>query len=737
MRRGSCGIDKLLIDLLRFVLKLCFRVEVRGLENLPSAGEAGVVVCNHVSRIDALLLLAFLPAEMHFLLRGSGTWLPGWLAKRSVLEPGSDQQLREKLRSLKEDGRRIVVFPEGSPSSSGRIAKVDALAAVVADRVAGGRCIPVAIKGAEIGCFASNQWRIRRWLPRIAISICPPRRLAVPAGIKGDEKRLGQELLLRRMLEEALLAACETDLSLPELLVKSARRVGAGRCVFSELGPPPRRLSYRTLLRACFALGGEFARRHPAGERVGLLLPTSAGAATVFHAAQFAAVVPAMLNFSSGSKEVLAACRTAGVETVYTSQRFLDRHEASRGHVEELARQGIRVVKLEDVRAALKLSDKLRALFHCLMPAASLLAACYRAPAAADPAVVLFTSGSEGTPKGVVLSHRNLVVNAHQTMVRLAVGPGDVMFNALPLFHSTGLLAGAVLPVASAFEAMQYPSPLHYSNIPQLLLSCRATILLSTSTFLGHYARAAQGNDMQTLQQVYAGGEKLRPAVRELWLEKFGKRVHEGYGVTETSPVIAVDSPWTWKPGSVGMLLPGIEAELEAVAGIEEGGRLRVRGPNVMLGLLAPGRDGLQPPPDGWHDTGDIATIDEFGFLRIVGRAKRFAKIAGEMVPLARIEEILDGLFVDSDFAVVAVADAGRGERLVLVTNNSEVSLEQVRDCIGKAEASQLWIPKQLQVTRQFPLLGTGKPDLPAVAKLAAKGGRKRAGAASDTDSSR
>ena len=708
---------------MKLFLKLCFRAEVRGLENLPAAHEPGVIVCNHVSRIDALLLAALLPGNLHFLLRGSGAWLPGWLAASSTLE--SEQQLREVVRSLKDRGRRIVVFPEAAPSASGRVAKVDALAGTVVDRLAGGCYIPVSITGPEIGRFSANGWRIGRWLPHTVIVVCKPRRHSPPARLKGEKKRLWHETLLRRMLEEALFAACDINLTLPEFVISSARRAGAGKCVLSEVGPPPRRLSYRSLLRACFALGGKLGQRHPPGERIGVLLPTSVGAAAVFHAAQFAAVVPAMLNFSASSREVLSACRTARVGTVYTSQRFLDRHEASRRHADELAKQGISVVLLEDVRAALAISEKLRALFHSLMPAASLLAGNYRIGRPDDPAVVLFTSGSEGDPKGVVLSHRNLIANACQVMVRLAAGPGDVLFNALPLFHSTGLLTGAVLPVAGAFEAVQYPSPLHHLAIPGQLLSTRATILLSTSTFLGQYARGAHANDMQTLRQVYAGGEKLRPAVSDLWLEKFGKRVHEGYGVTETSPVIAVDSPWTWMPGSVGMLLPGIEVELDPVAGIDDGGRLRVKGPNVMLGLLADGCDEPQPPAGGWHDTGDIATVDQFGFVRIVGRVRRFAKIAGEMVPLARIEEILDELFGDCDFAVVAVPDSGRGERLALVTNRPDIDVEQVRACIKKAKASELWIPKQLQVVREFPLLGSGKPNLPAVAKLAAKSGKK------------
>ena len=717
----------LLIRLLGSILKLCFRVQVRGLENLPAAGEAGVIVCNHVSRIDALLLLALLPGDLHFLLPGSEAWLPGWLARSSRLGFGSDQQLREAVRSLKGEGGRVVIFPETGPSPSGRIARIDSQAATVADRLAGSRYIPVGIAGAEIGRFAANGWRIGRWLPRITVSVCKPRRQPPPSGLKGAYKHRWQEMLLHRLLEEALFSAYDTDSTLPELMAGSARHFGAGHCVFSEVGPPSRRLSYRGLLRACFALGGEMVRRHPAGERVGLLLPTSVGAAAVFHAVQFASVVPAMLNFSASSRDVLSACRTARIGTVYTSQRFLDRHEASRRHADELAGKGIKVVLLEDVRASLKVSDKLRALFHSLMPSASLLSASYRTCRPDDPAVVLFTSGSEGDPKGVVLSHRNLVANARQVMVRLAAGPGDVLFNALPLFHSTGLLTGAVLPLAAAFEAVQYPSPLHYSTIVRLLLSTRATILLSTSTFLGQYARTAHANDMQMLRQVYAGGEKLRPAVSELWLEKFGRRVHEGYGVTETAPALAVDSPWTWEPGSVGTLLPGIEAALEPVPGIEEGGRLRVKGPNVMLGLLTGDSDEVQPPAGGWHDTGDIATIDRFGFLRIVGRARRFAKIAGEMVPLSRIEDILDELFVDSEFAVVAVADAERGERLVLVTSSSDVDIEQVRECIKKAGASQLWIPGQLQTVKEFPLLGSGKPNLPAVARLAGKSG-KRAG---------
>ena len=273
-------------------------------------------------------------------------------------------------------------------------------------------------------------------------------------------------------------------------------------------------------------------------------------------------------------------------------------------------------------------------------------------------------------PKGVVLSHRNMLANMAQATARIDFGREDKVFNALPVFHSFGLTVGVVLPLCSGVPVYLYPSPLHYRNVPELIYGVNATIVFGTDTFLNGYARAAHAYDFRSVRYIMAGAEPVKDSTRQVYMEKFGVRILEGYGVTETAPALALNTPMFNKFGTVGRILPGMTARLDKVEGVEEGGRLFVRGPNVMLGYLRAEHPGvLEPPPEGWHDTGDIVTIDPQGFIAIKGRAKRFAKVGGEMISLAAIEMLASELWPNALVSVAAIPDARKGERLILVTD--------------------------------------------------------------------
>jgi acyl-[acyl-carrier-protein]-phospholipid O-acyltransferase/long-chain-fatty-acid--[acyl-carrier-protein] ligase len=295
------------------------------------------------------------------------------------------------------------------------------------------------------------------------------------------------------------------------------------------------------------------------------------------------------------------------------------------------------------------------------------------------------------------------------------------VFNALPLFHAFGLTVGLILPLVSGVPVFLYPSPLHYRIVPELVYGTNATILFGTDTFLAGYARAAHPYDFRSVRYVLAGAEPVKETTRRLWAEKFGLRILEGYGVTETAPALALNTPMFNRFGTVGRLLPGIEARLEPVAGIEEGGRLFVRGPNVMLGYLRPEQPGmLVRPAEGWHDTGDIVAIDRDGFVTIKGRAKRFAKIGGEMVSLAAVESLATELWPDAPSAVVAEPDPRRGERLVLVTERESATRAAFQSYAKAQGASDLMVPAEVMIVDKLPLLGSGKVDLAGVARLVA-----------------
>ena len=311
---------------------------------------------------------------------------------------------------------------------------------------------------------------------------------------------------------------------------------------------------------------------------------------------------------------------------------------------------------------------------------------------------MLFTSGSEGTPKGVVLSHRNLLANRHQLAAVVDFSPQDIVLNALPVFHSFGLTGGLLLPLLAGVRTFLYPSPLHYRTVPELAYGVNATILFGTDTFLAGYARVADNYDFYSVRYVFAGAERVKPETRRVWFEKFGIRILEGYGATETSPALAVNTPMHFKAGTVGRLLPGIEHRLEPVEGIDEGGRLFVRGPNVMLGYLRAEKPGvLEPPADGWYDTGDIVEIDAEGFVTIKGRAKRFAKVAGEMVPLGAVEDfVAQASGRDEQHAVVTVPDAKRGEQLVLVTERADATRAALATAAREAGLPEIFVPRAI-----------------------------------------
>jgi len=335
-----------------------------------------------------------------------------------------------------------------------------------------------------------------------------------------------------------------------------------------------------------------------------------------------------------------------------------------------------------------------------------------------DAAVVLFTSGSEGTPKGVVLSHKNLLANVDQVTSTIPLLPTDKVFNALPMFHSFGLTGATLMPLLKGTPVFLYPSPLHYRAIPELVYDEAATILFGTPTFLAGYAKKAHPYDFFSIRYIFSGAERLSDAVRLIYQERFGVRIFEGYGATETAPALAVNSPFHNKRGTVGRLLPGIEYRLEEIPGIPEGGRLWVKGPNVMKGYYRIEQPGvLQPLSDGWYDTGDIVALDEQGFIAIKGRAKRFAKIGGEMVSLTAVEQALESVWPTALHAVVTLPDPRKGERLVLATTFKDATRENVMAALREKGLPELAIPREISIRTSLPLLGSGKVDIQAVTK--------------------
>lgn len=477
-------------------------------------------------------------------------------------------------------------------------------------------------------------------------------------------------------------------------------------------------LTYDGIVRAAFALGAKLAKLTAPKERVGVLLPTGVGCTVTFFALHAFGRVPAMLNFTAGVMNLKAGCAQAGVRRVLTARRFVEMGNLQ--HLIEEMDRFVEITYLEDIREKVGLLDKLGALFKGFFPKN------FRAEASPDdPGVILFTSGSFGAPKGVVLSHANIIANVEQCYAHIPFDPAWSFFNPLPMFHCFGLTGGALLPLLTGHKAFLYPSPLHVKEIPPLIREVGANVLFGTDTFAMQWARTAKQGEMSCLKFVVLGAEKVKDETREIYRKKFSVDLLEGYGATEASPVIAVNQPATNRIGSVGRILPGMEWKLEPVPGIDKGAKLIVRGPNVMAGYLN-AQGAVDAPEGGWHDTGDMVEIDGEGFVSILGRAKRFAKIGGEMVSLSAVEGFAAAVWPDNNHAAVSLPDPRKGERLVLFSDKEDAKSGDLLAWAQSNGAPEIAVPKKIIALDEIPVLATGKTDYVALQRMA----EERAGAA-------
>lgn len=703
--------------IIRFVLKLFYRVEVKGLKNLTKLGDQAVVVVNHVSFLDGILIAAFLPGRLTFAIDtfiAKRWWVRPFLGAMNAqpLDPSHPLSTRTLIH-LVQEGKRCVIFPEGRITVTGALMKVYDGPGMVADK-AEAPIVPVRIDGAQYSQFSRLKGKVRlRWFPKITLTVLEPRTFKLPEGLIGRKRRQMAGQQLYDIMSDMIFRTCDTGQTLYEAFLDARTVHGGGAPVVEDQERVP--ASYDRVVLGSQILGRQLTRFTQKGENVGVMLPNTVGAAVTFFALQAHGRVPAMLNFATGLNNMRSACRAAEVKTILTARRFVE--AAKLADTVQVLAQNHDVVYLEDVRENIGLLDKLIGL--AARPMAGFLHKRYDV-SPDDAAVVLFTSGSEGTPKGVVLSHRNLLANRYQLAARVDFNPTDVVFNALPIFHSFGLMGGMLLPMLSGIKTFLYPSPLHYRIIPALAYDRNATILFGTDTFLAGYARVAHAYDFYSLRYVFAGAEKIKDETRAVWQDKFGLRIMEGYGATETAPVMAVNTPMHYQAGTVGRLLPGLEVRLDDVPGIDDGKRLVVKGPNVMKGYLRVDNPGaLESLADGWYDTGDIVSLDPNGYVSIRGRAKRFAKIAGEMVSLAAVEAAASELWPDFDHAVTSLPDPRKGEQLILVTNHPEAErMALVHHAQAKGMA-EIMVPKTILTVEKVPLLGTGKIDYVAVKAMA------------------
>lgn len=700
--------------LLYLPFKLFYRIDDSVIAEADATPAPVVYVVWHQSRIDAALMLSLLPEEtLHILDERDATsiWLEPWreLARTIAFNAHHVFVSRRLVRVLKGKGRLAVYVPdEVEPDTkSYRLFRAIARIAEQADA----RIVPVIVDGGRYmpSSLTAAGKAPRNRFARLSIRTLPAMTVAElmqRAGGPAVSTRAGA--LFDRMAEVRFDGPA-IGRSLFSAVRDAALLFGPSRIIVEDILSAP--LTYRGLLTGARVLGDRLAAQTTPGEAVGVLLPNASGVVLTLLGLTSGARVPAMLNYTAGPANITSAVRTAVIRTVVSSRAFVEK-AGLEDIIAAAEAGGAKIVWLEDIRSRLSFGDKLWGALWWR-----------RAIARAkpdDPAVILFTSGSEGTPKAVVLSHRNVVANAMQAWTRFSISPQDKLFNVLPVFHSFGLTGGTVLPLIAGVRLFLYPSPLHYKQIPEVARKARPTVMFGTDTFLAAYARTAKDDDFSSLRFAVAGAEAVRAETRKVWRERFGAEILEGYGLTEAAPVVAVNTSTHGRDGTVGRLLPGLRMRLEPVEGIPEGGRLWLAGPNVMLGYMTADRPGeLQRTKDEWHDSGDIVSVDREGFVTIRGRIKRFAKVAGEMVSLGAVEVLAQSLWPAQHHAAVSVPDKRRGERIVLVTTAEEADAEALRDHARQAGVQALMIPEHIVKVSELPLLGSGKIDYVSARRLA------------------
>ena len=708
---------KVLRPLLRGLARLLFRVDITFRQS-DFSHQRLLIVANHESFLDGLLLGLFLPIDPVFVVHTSianSFWFRILLSQVDYLavDPTSPMAMKKVIRLI-ESGRPVVIFPEGRITLTGSLMKVYDGPAFVAAKTSA-TVIPVRLDGASRSYFSRLSGRHpKEVFPKIRLTVLPEAHFPMPEAATAKLRRRKAGEQMRRLMQEMIFAS-RPEQTIYTALCDAAEIFGRGRRPLEDVKQIE--YSYNDLLKMALILARQIERMTQPGERVGLLLPNLVPTLGLIFGLSARRRVPAMLNYTAGVDAMQAACDGAEIRTIVTSRAFVEQGKLT----DKLAGlKGVQLHYLEDIREQIGLGDKLWLILYAIhFPRAFELRTSPE-----EAAVVLFTSGSEGKPKGVVLPHRAILANIAQIRAVIDFSVYDKVLNALPIFHSFGLTAGALLPVLNGASLFLYPSPLHYRVIPELAYDRGCTVLFGTSTFLANYAKFANPYDFYRLRYVVAGAEKLSEAVRSQWFEKFGLRIFEGYGATETAPVIAVNTPMAYKTGTVGNLLPGIEHRLLPVAGIEHGGILHVRGPNVMAGYLKADRPGVLRPPlselgDGWYETGDVVQIDDEGFVKIVGRVKRFAKIAGEMVSLEVAEKVATATSPDKAHAVSSQPDAAKGEALVLFTTDGELTRELLTGKARELGVPELAVPRKIQRVEALPLLGTGKVDYVTLKRLA------------------
>jgi len=742
---------KIVIAIVGFFIKLWFKVDVIGEENLhPKTDKPIMYIANHVSWLDALFMSVILPKDVPFVVF-SGT-MNTWWAKLLLMfgptpisvDSASPYAVKTMVKVLTDPNgpRKIAIYPEGRLSTTGGMMKIQSGAGMIALKT-DVLIVPMNLKGVEHLKLNRLQGKVHKLMrPKITITVGKPCSIE---NIDADLMPKQQRNIATNQVEHILLNVGlqseeehPTQMNLTQTFFDAMNRNGQDTEIVDDIRSC--KLSYTGLARMSVALG-DYITKHTIENKeegcvdapIGVLLPNAGASIAVMLGISFFGKSFHPMNFSIGPNGISSICKTLRIKNVITAKGFIEKGKLE-PLVEAMKALDINIIYAEDMKKELGLSSKIKAIIFTKFP--QFLKGYKTSPD--EIMTILATSGSEGDPKGVCLTHTNMLSDIEQVLRVIDVSGQDRFLNAMPIFHSFGLMGGVLLPLIKGAWSFQYPSPLHGRVIPALSYDRNITIAFATDTFLNIWARNADSYSFYKIRAIVAGAEKVKDTTKRMYAEKFGVRILEGYGATETAPVIALNTFIHSKAGSVGKLLPGMKAKLESVPGIDNGGKLLVAGPNVMKGYILAKNPGKLLPAEEYYDTGDIVSIDNEGFIEILARAKRFAKIAGEMVSLPLVESIIDKTFIAEveaqknnvgparagtcGNAVISIPDDKKGEKLIWFTtlsfDNEKEMIAKITNAVKTEGITELAIPKTIKHIEKIPLLGTGKTSYPELTKL-------------------
>ena len=713
-------------DVIRFLLRCVLRLlKVQVSFDVPpeQLPKKAIYISNHVSWLDPIILFAYLPNSPFFLLHPKlfrNKWIWFFLGHAHKTEFNyMDPANIKKVIQVVNHNRSCVMFPEGMMTDNGDMMKFYEAPVIVADRT-DAPFIPIWISGAEFSVFADTAGFVpHRPFPKIRVRVSRPQKIEVNETLKKNRDYLrGQTFEMLNNLR--FDARFKNNVALFKKLVRTSKLYGKvaafeRREIIEDVKRVPQ--TYMDIILKSHVLGRQFAKFTEDKENVAVIMPNIIENVVTFFGLSAYNRVPVMLNFSLGPSIVLSMCKTVIVKNVITSRSFVEKANLQET-IDLLTENKIKVHFLEDIAKQITIGDKIKAFWAYKMKSVPV----EQNPE--DPAVILFTSGSEGTPKAVVLSHSNIFSNVVQASCVVQLNMQDLLFNCLPMFHSFGLTIGVLFPLLTGAKVFVFPSPLQYRTITELLYELKVTMMIATDTFYQVYARISHPYDFRRIRFCIAGAEGVKQETRNMLAERLGVILQEGYGTTECSPLLTINTLLFNKNGTLGRLVPGIEYRLDEVDGIENGKELVVKGPNIMKGYMYADNPGvLVPPQDGWYHTGDVVEVDELGFIKLIDRAKRFAKIGGEMISLTAVENNAREICKDEDFkyAAIALPHPKKGEQIVLVSNKKDLSRKDFVDYAVKNGLSELYVPSVLLYKEEFLVFATGKADKVSLKKWAAE----------------